>query len=409
LRVAVVSNLFPPHAYGGYELTCADVAERLQRRGHAVTVLTSDHRRRDITDGFANGPRSPALDVQRRLPLTWGHGRRPAPWRRIGLERRAHARTREFLGAAAPDAVLVWNLAGLPLSLVHDLAGAGRPLVYVLADAWPAQAWEADPWVGAARRHPLAGRLAALAARVPTRAPALGSTGTFCFCSASLRDACARGPGGPFPDTEIAWLGRNADDFPLAEAHDLRSERGAWSWRLLFVGRMDAAKGVDTLVRALTELPDAATLNIVGPPEPVHVDRLRALVERSGLGTRVHIESMDRAALRRAYETADVCVFPSEWDEPFGIVPLESMACATPVVATGTGGSGEYLADGRNCVLFDAGDAHALAAAVTRVARDDGLRARIVAGGRATTDALTTDRLTDQLESVLERAVTARR
>jgi glycosyltransferase involved in cell wall biosynthesis len=84
------------------------------------------------------------------------------------------------------------------------------------------------------------------------------------------------------------------------------------------------------------------------------------------------------------YRSADVVLFPSEWNEPFGIVGLEAMACAVPVVATGTGGSGEYLAHESNCLLFEKGDPDALADAVRRLAGDAGLRRRLVAAGRAT-------------------------
>ena len=60
------------------------------------------------------------------------------------------------------------------------------------------------------------------------------------------------------------------------------------------------------------------------------------------------------------------------------------MALGRPVVATGRGGSGEYLRDGENCLLFDAGDAAALAEAVRRLAEDGDLRARLRAAGEAT-------------------------
>jgi glycosyltransferase involved in cell wall biosynthesis len=77
-------------------------------------------------------------------------------------------------------------------------------------------------------------------------------------------------------------------------------------------------------------------------------------------------------------------VFPVTWDEPWGLVPLEAMAVGRPVVATGTGGSREYLADGENCLLFPADDARTLAARLRRLAGDPALRERVVAGGRRT-------------------------
>ena len=56
-----------------------------------------------------------------------------------------------------------------------------------------------------------------------------------------------------------------------------------------------------------------------------------------------------RAELRDVYAAADVVVFPVQWNEPWGLVPLEAMSVGRPVVASGTGGSAEYLRDGENC------------------------------------------------------------
>src|SRR5207237_9395128 len=96
---------------------------------------------------------------------------------------------------------------------------------------------------------------------------------------------------------------------------------------------------------------------------------------------------------------ADALLFPVLWDEPFGLVPIEAMACATPVIATGTGGSAEFLEHEANCLLVPRGDARALAAAVQRLAGDHELRTHIVAGGLRTASELTIDKMADALEA----------
>jgi glycosyltransferase involved in cell wall biosynthesis len=72
------------------------------------------------------------------------------------------------------------------------------------------------------------------------------------------------------------------------------------------------------------------------------------------------------------------------WEEPWGLVPLEAMASGCPVIATGRGGSGEYLVDGENCLLVSAEDPAALATAVSRLAESPELRRRLRAGGAET-------------------------
>src|ERR1051325_10801161 len=101
------------------------------------------------------------------------------------------------------------------------------------------------------------------------------------------------------------------------------------------------------------------------------------MVVARGLTDRVAFDVVDRSELASRYRDSDVFVFPTIWEEPFGLVPLEAMACGTPVIATGTGGSGEFLVEGYNCLLVPPGDAHALAAAVRRLAEDGELRARL--------------------------------
>src|SRR5205085_9826159 len=75
--------------------------------------------------------------------------------------------------------------------------------------------------------------------------------------------------------------------------------------------------------------------------------------------------------------------FPPRWREPWGLVPLEAMARGTPVVATPSGGSIEYLRDGENCLLSAPDNPHDLAAKLTQLAADDELRKRLRENGLA--------------------------
>jgi glycosyltransferase involved in cell wall biosynthesis len=168
---------------------------------------------------------------------------------------------------------------------------------------------------------------------------------------------------------------------------------------LLFVGRLDPRKGVETVVRALADLPEPHSLEIVGPGEARYVAEVHALVASLGLRDRVTFADVAREDIRARYLAADAVVFPSEWEEPFGLVPLEAMACGRPVIATGTGGSGEYLVHEGNCLLFAPGDHRDLARAVERLGGQPDLRRRLVDAGLRTADGFDTDRLADVLEA----------
>ena len=152
--------------------------------------------------------------------------------------------------------------------------------------------------------------------------------------------------------------------------------------RLLSVGRLVERKGVETLVDALALLPEAELVVAGGPSAPELVDdpharRLRAAAEQAGVLPRLHLLGRvphdEAAELMRA---ADL-VLTVPWYEPFGIVPLEAMACGTPVVASAVGGMLDTVVEGLTGVLVPPRDPAATAAAVRRLMADPAELARL--------------------------------
>jgi glycosyltransferase involved in cell wall biosynthesis len=141
------------------------------------------------------------------------------------------------------------------------------------------------------------------------------------------------------------------------------------------------------------------TLEILGAGDARYGARLEKLTRDLGLLERVHFGVVPRDELRNRFSAADAFLFPVTWEEPFGLVPIEAMACGTPVIATGTGGSAEFFEHERNCLLIPRYDARVLAAAITRLASDPALRARLVEGGLQTAREFTIDKMTDALEA----------
>ena len=384
-RILALSNLYPPHGYGGYELSCRDVVVRWRARGHRVTVLTSDVRRAGVADG--DEP-----DVRRTLRLTWADHRfvPPTSWRVPAHERHNHRALADALDDVRPDVVSVWNMGAVSTGLLAALADRGVPVVLVVCNEWLDFAPRTDPWMRWFLGRPRLGALAERVTGVPARLPDLGQW-TTCFVSAAVRAHAERRTPWSFDDSEVVHSGIDTDDFPVAASYEPRP----WRWRLLYAGRVDRDKGIETAVRAAAALaPAGARLDVVGAGDPDEAARLVAL----GGPVTFH-DQVDRDALRVRYLDADVVVFPSVWDEPFGLVPVEAMACGTPVVATGTGGSGEFMVDGENCVRFPPGDVDGLVAAVRRLADDESLRRRVVEGGLATASRLSVDRLAGLLEA----------
>jgi glycosyltransferase involved in cell wall biosynthesis len=177
----------------------------------------------------------------------------------------------------------------------------------------------------------------------------------------------------------------------------------AWTWQLLWIGRIVESKGIETAIRALPLLPQEATLAIVGPVAPDYLVFLQALATSLGVANRLQFDHASRTEIHARYQAADVTLFTSAIEhEGFGLVPLEAMAAGCPGIATGVGGSGEYCVDHHNCLRVPPGDAGALAAAIRRMAANPRLRDTLTAGGLQTAAEYTLDRFA---AAVLQSAI----
>ena len=396
-RVLCLTSWYPPHHFGGYETSCHDVMVRLAERGHHVEVLTSDHRHRGVDDGTP----APVAAVYRDLQLYFRDGQLWSPplAGRYRVERANQQALRRALAAARPDVVAVWHVGAMSLGLLTTLVREGRPIVYSVSDDWPAYVRQLDPWIRAMGRVRGLGQLAELVLRTPATVPDLDTSGVFCFISEVTRERCRRSSPWSFPRSTIVYSGIDTRRFELDARRAPSSGRSPErALQLLYVGRIDERKGLRTILQSLAGLP-GATLVVDGRAEPADRRRLDEWAQEAGVADRVRVQTSDRSALADVYRAAGLCVFASEWEEPFGLVPLEAMACGTPVVATGVGGSAEFLIDGANCVRFEAGDAGSLAAAVRRVAGDAELRARLVRNGFVTAEHFDVDHLADAFEA----------
>jgi glycogen(starch) synthase len=395
VRILVLTNQYPPHSVGGYALSCQSIVEYFRHRGHNVYVLTSDARLPSVEDD----PKEVAPGVHRDLYFWFRElGREPKIPRFPLRERWKHERRNQqtlwnALTVWRPDVVSVWEMGAMSLTMLTLVERAGIPIVLTLHDYWPQYALQWDPWLRVFEQRPWIRQLAS-PLRMETGAPDL-SNATVNVISHSLRDKLSVDARWRFPQAEVIPFGIDPRLFPVVEP-----EPRPWNWRLLYVGRLELLKGLRTLALAMRRLPPSASLEVIGSGDPAISALVKQTIGEPAASERLRFSSCPRPELAERYREADVLVFPSEWDEPFGLVPLEAMASGVPVVATGTGGSGEYLRDGENCLLFPPGDSDRLAAAIQRLAGEPHIRRKIVLEGSSTADRYSLDRVAKELEDL---------
>jgi glycosyltransferase involved in cell wall biosynthesis len=393
-RVLVVTNMYPPHHLGGYELSCRDVVERWKARGHEVEVLTTTMR----LSGVEDPPGERASGVARELDFYWKDHVlvNPRLRERLAIERSNHAVLAAAIERFRPEVVSAWNMGAMSLGLLTQVIERDIPLVLNVCDGWLWYGPKLDAWARLFVKRPRLARLVRRRTGVPAALPDLGAHAVFCFVSEAIRRWSAERSQWEPKVATVVYSGIERADFIVpAETRD--GDR-PWAWKMLTVGRLDERKGIHVAIQALAHLPETATLDIVGRGDERYEASLREMVRREGVAERVRFDVVERWELAERYAAADVVLFPTLWEEPFGLVPVEAMACGTPVVATGTGGSSEFLLDGFNCVHVPAGDAQALAGAVRRISDDADLRRSLRTGGFRTAEELNVDRLADVLE-----------
>ncbi len=160
---------------------------------------------------------------------------------------------------------------------------------------------------------------------------------------------------------------------------------------VLFVGRIEPLKGIDTLLKAMRRVfaawpqgQDYPYLAVIGgdanvPREQMSQEMVRLHDLSLSLGLDQLVSFLGRRRqelLPYYYSAADVVVIPSYY-ESFGLVALEAMSCGTPVIASRVGGLSFTVAEGISGYQVPGGDDAALADRILRILRDDELRQRM--------------------------------
>jgi glycosyltransferase involved in cell wall biosynthesis len=315
MRVAVLSPVWfpvPPTGYGGIEWVVSLLADGLVEAGHDVTL-------------FASG------DSRTRAKLVFVYDTAPSEKIGTSLAELHHALA---CYERAGDFDVINDHSGLPAAALS--ATVETPVVHTI-------------------HGPLDGEAGPIYEQIARVAPRLG------LISLSLNQRR--------PKPDLPWVANCPNALDLA-AYPVQPHRGEY---LLFLGRMSHDKGAHRAIEVAKET--GLPLKIAGKMrEPLEKQYFETYV-RPNLGWGIeylgevpHEEKVD------LLQNARATLFPIAWEEPFGLVMIESMACGTPVVATRSGAVPEVIEHGRSGIIVD--DHRQMAAAIAQADRLDPLECR---------------------------------
>jgi glycogen synthase len=200
--------------------------------------------------------------------------------------------------------------------------------------------------------------------------------------------------------------GIDAEAFRRTARRDALERHGVRTPYALFVGRISEQKGIFPLLEASAQFPPDLELVLCAssPDTPALEARLAAAVAGRPRVRWIN-QMLPHDDLVQLYSHAAVFCCPSVY-EPFGLINLEAMACATPVVASAVGGIPEVVADGETGILVPPGDPGALADAVRRLVAAPDLAARLGQAGRHRVEArFTWDRVAGRTLEIYRDAI----
>ena len=234
-------------------------------------------------------------------------------------------------------------------------------------------------------------------------------------CDQDLCDMCSLYQARP-GNIAVVPCGFDPEEFwPMRDSARHKLGIGSSEFMVLQLGRMVPRKGVDNVIRALALLGQQgvhARLMIVGGERDAsgqssaELQRLAELAAALGVDNQLSFQGpQPRAVLREYYSAADVFV-TTPWYEPFGITPLEAMACATPVIGSAVGGIRSTVMNGQTGYLVPPNDPAALASRLITLQRDPQLARRMGwTGLRRAHRYFTWHRVAAQLAAVYESVI----
>ena len=376
MRILLISNLYPPHYIGGYEIGCKFIADGLSQKGHNVFILTSKYGvgKKKIEDNIFRILNYVGDDGNNLFVRRYNHIRTAI------LGRLNYLITNNTIKLLKPDLVFVGNLLNISIFPVKAVQSRKVPIVYHLSD------YSLEEFINdnISEKKPI------------KRFYRNTIYGFMKFNDFDFTHIITISEAVKKRFVRIGFLEENVSVIPLPRGfnpaliakeglqHSSSKDRKI---KLLYVGRISEEKGIHIAIKSVENLVNQhrignLSLEIIGSGDINYNKYLYSLIESVDLTTFVKFKgpiSYDEVLMK--YRNYDMLLVPSIWEEPFGLIIVEAMSQGLPVIATKTGGIPEIIEDGKNGLLVPTGDSVRMAEAIKKLVDDPSLYEKISRNG----------------------------
>ena len=374
MRILIVTDLYPPHFVGGYELKCKLHAEELARRGHDVSILTSTWRdgKEDVLEDNVSrllhtGRDSQPLHLQKMLPIPSSLCKRYDQLKRMFASRKNYRVAHNAIVAMNPDLVYAWQLDDVTIGPVVAAQDQGIPTVFRLDDYWLANLKKEI----CLDSNPLKRRYRAMI------------NGLQDFNSIDFSHMLVVSRSVKKSYVEVGFLAQNITVMPEGVSSDiilgidnLPNPTAKDYFRMVYVGRLVHQKGTHVVLEALEHLIGEMgisniRLDIIGVGPSDYIEKLKNMTVKLGLKAYVEfVGFVEHQHVLARFLEYNAVLIPSLWEEPLSGTIAEAMARGLPVIATDRGGNPEIIFDGENGLLANLFDIEEIAAKGIQVLKD---------------------------------------
>lgn len=319
MRILTITNYYPPHFIGGYEIACKETMDFLSDQGHEIVVVTSDYQKSDEQEN----------KVYRDMKLVDYNGISFID--KIKAEHNNYKIVQETIEKVQPDLVYYWSLRGLGLSVIRAAIEKNIPKVFEIGDFW---------MYGYKQQRGLKQKIKSFIPVLKDHDIAISPA----ICVSSwVAD-----------EMKNTYKTEQTYTYPNATAIPKLNIVNDNVIKFIFAGRIDEEKGLDLAILALKKFAFIYPsypfrFEIYGDGDTEYIEKCKALAKP--ISNMVHFKGKVQSR-DSIYQNASVLLMPTRMREPFGLVVIEAMAHCVAVIATNAYGPAEIIDHDKNGLLF---------------------------------------------------------